>query len=136
MLASCIESESEECAFLNIWRPDVTEKRGSIIKRSLSPAVSRKCVSVSTPSEEEKLFEHFQSWDCALDQTGNRESLALFESGLPVMVFLYGGGFNNGGSCEPIYRGDILSANQSIIVVTLDYRLGVLGFLHIPVGEL
>lgn len=50
---------------------------------------------------------------------------------LPVMVWIYGGGLENGSSSTPLYAGDRL-ARKGVIVVTLNYRLGVFGFLAHP----
>jgi len=50
---------------------------------------------------------------------------------LPVMVFIYGGGFTNGNAAMPLYWGDRL-ARRGVIVVTFGYRLGALGFLALP----
>jgi para-nitrobenzyl esterase len=50
---------------------------------------------------------------------------------LPVMVWIYGGSFRSGGSAMPIYDGTQL-AKHGVIVVTLNYRLGWLGFLDLP----
>ena len=50
---------------------------------------------------------------------------------LPVMVWIYGGGFRNGGSALSIYDGREL-AQHGVVVVTLNYRLGWLGFLDLP----
>jgi para-nitrobenzyl esterase len=47
---------------------------------------------------------------------------------LPVLVWLHGGAFTGGSGSVPIYNGAGL-ANEGIIVVTLNYRLGVYGFL-------
>jgi para-nitrobenzyl esterase len=49
----------------------------------------------------------------------------------PVMVWLYGGGFFGGAGSEPRYAGDAL-ARKGAVVVTLNYRLGSLGFLAHP----
>jgi para-nitrobenzyl esterase len=49
----------------------------------------------------------------------------------PVMVWLYGGGFFGGAGSEPRYAGDGL-ARKGAVVVTLNYRLGALGFLAHP----
>lgn len=56
--------------------------------------------------------------------------------GLAVMVFLHGGGFVHGASSQRLYPGGPalydgagMAASQGIVVVTLNYRLGVLGFL-------
>ena len=48
---------------------------------------------------------------------------------LPVMVFLHGGSFIRGGSAVPTYEGTALAAGGPVVVVTLNYRLGALGFL-------
>ena len=49
----------------------------------------------------------------------------------PVMVFFPGGGFTNGSTSIPLYRGDRL-ARRGVVVVTVGYRLGPLGFLALP----
>jgi para-nitrobenzyl esterase len=50
---------------------------------------------------------------------------------LPVMVFIHGGGYTNGATSLPLYWGDRL-AKRGVVVVTLAYRLGVLGYLAHP----
>jgi len=50
---------------------------------------------------------------------------------LPVIVWIYGGGYVNGSASMPLYRGDRL-AQKGAIVVTVAYRLGPLGFLALP----
>lgn len=47
---------------------------------------------------------------------------------LPVMVFFYGGGFFMGSASTPAYNAHGL-ASKGAVVVTLNYRLGILGFL-------
>lgn len=47
----------------------------------------------------------------------------------PVMVWIHGGGFINGSSSTPWYDGTSLSSRGDVVVVTLNYRLGALGFL-------
>jgi len=48
-------------------------------------------------------------------------------SDLAVMVWVHGGGFQSGASNE--YHGAFLAASGNVIVVTINYRLGVFGFL-------
>ncbi len=50
---------------------------------------------------------------------------------LPVLVYYYGGGFVAGDGSEPRYDGESLAA-KGIVVVTMNYRLGVFGFLAHP----
>lgn len=50
---------------------------------------------------------------------------------LPVMVWIHGGGFLEGGSAVPLYDGTDL-AKHGVVVVTINYRLGVLGFFAHP----
>jgi len=53
------------------------------------------------------------------------------KDGLAVMVWFYGGGFQAGSSSEPRYDGENF-AKKGIIVVSVNYRLGVFGFLSHP----
>lgn len=47
---------------------------------------------------------------------------------LPVMVWIYGGGFSAGATSNPLYSGEKL-AERGVVVVSLAYRVGPLGFL-------
>nr|XP_004652429.1 cholinesterase isoform X2 [Jaculus jaculus]XP_045017735.1 cholinesterase isoform X2 [Jaculus jaculus] len=49
-----------------------------------------------------------------------------------VMVWIYGGGFQTGTSSLPVYDGKILARVERVIVVSMNYRVGALGFLAIP----
>jgi len=50
---------------------------------------------------------------------------------LPVMVWIHGGGLENGSGSNALYAGDVL-ARRGVIVVTFNYRLGVFGYLADP----
>jgi para-nitrobenzyl esterase len=47
---------------------------------------------------------------------------------LPVMVWIYGGGFTGGGTSEPRQDGEKLT-HKGVIVVSMNYRLGIFGFM-------
>jgi para-nitrobenzyl esterase len=49
----------------------------------------------------------------------------------PVMVWIHGGGYANGATSMPLYRGDRL-ARRGVVFVSLAYRLGPFGFLAHP----
>jgi para-nitrobenzyl esterase len=50
----------------------------------------------------------------------------------PVLVWIHGGAFVSGTGSTPLYRGAALAARGDVVVVTCNYRLGVLGFLGHP----
>ncbi|MCA9644108.1 MAG: carboxylesterase family protein [Polyangiaceae bacterium] len=47
----------------------------------------------------------------------------------PVMVYLHGGGFVSGAGSSPLYESTRVASQGDVVVVTLNYRLGALGFL-------
>jgi len=49
----------------------------------------------------------------------------------PVMVWIHGGGFVIGSGSQPIYDGAPLARRGDVVVVTINYRLGLLGFLYL-----
>jgi para-nitrobenzyl esterase len=52
-------------------------------------------------------------------------------AGLPVMVWIYGGGFTTGGTSENRQDGQFL-ARRGVVVVSMNYRLGIFGFMAHP----
>ena len=52
------------------------------------------------------------------------------ERDLPVMVWIHGGGNNSGATNWSVYNGARLAAQANIVVVTVQYRLGPLGWLY------
>ena len=52
------------------------------------------------------------------------------EAKKPVMVWLHGGGYANGSSIEQVaYEGDCLAEYGDVVVITVNHRLNILGFL-------
>jgi para-nitrobenzyl esterase len=49
----------------------------------------------------------------------------------PVMVWIHGGAFVNGSGSTPWYDGTSFAARNDVVCVTINYRLGALGFLHL-----
>jgi para-nitrobenzyl esterase len=53
------------------------------------------------------------------------------QTGLPVLVWIHGGAFNSGSGACAVYDGEAL-ARRGIVYVSINYRLGVMGFLAHP----
>ncbi|MFQ5696721.1 MAG: carboxylesterase/lipase family protein [Myxococcota bacterium] len=49
----------------------------------------------------------------------------------PVLVWIHGGGFRNGQGAIPWYDGSSFARRGDLVTVTLNYRLGALGFAHL-----
>jgi para-nitrobenzyl esterase len=56
---------------------------------------------------------------------------AVDDAARPVMVWIHGGAFVAGSGHVPWYNGSNLARLHDVVVVTLNYRLGALGFLHL-----
>ena len=69
-------------------------------------------------------------------ESENCLNLNLWTPGLdgarrPVMVWIHGGGFTIGAGSQEIYDGSILAQRGNVVIVTINYRLGPLGFLRL-----
>jgi para-nitrobenzyl esterase len=51
--------------------------------------------------------------------------------GKPVMVWVHGGAYILGSSAQPLYQGRVLASSGDVVVITVNYRLGALGFLDL-----
>ncbi len=49
----------------------------------------------------------------------------------PVLVWFHGGGFSIGSGSWPVYDGAALARRGDAVVVTVNHRLGILGYLHL-----
>jgi para-nitrobenzyl esterase len=57
---------------------------------------------------------------------------APLPAGYPVMVWIHGGGYYTGGGADPSSWSDRLAAAGKVIVVTINYRLDIFGFMAHP----
>jgi para-nitrobenzyl esterase len=81
------------------------------------------------PHTEEFMSQDTISEDCLFLNLWTPARTA--EDKLPILVWLHGGGLTEGAGSVKVYDGEEL-AKKGIIVVTINYRLGVLGFLAHP----
>lgn len=75
-----------------------------------------------------KLMKYFQmNEDCLYLNIYTPGKDVQAKSKNPVMVFIHGGSFSFGGA--DVFSGEVISSFYDVIVVTLNYRLNVFGFL-------
>jgi para-nitrobenzyl esterase len=110
------------------WRPAQPPRPWSGTFEATSPGPvapqSRPLPGMALPGEPTEQDENcltLNVWTPGLD--GGRR---------PVMVWLHGGGFTSGTGYGLLYFGDHLARGGDVVVVTLNYRLGALGFLAHP----
>ncbi len=91
-------------------------------------------VAPQNPSIMEALFEGSAAqWDedCLYLNVWTPEpSSPTGGPGRPVMVWIHGGGFEMGSGTSPLYDGTHF-ASRGVVLVTLNYRLGALGFIEL-----
>jgi para-nitrobenzyl esterase len=85
---------------------------------------------VSALGELIGLSTEYQGSDCLHVTVWRPESRG--DTPLPVMVWIHGGSFEAGAASNPIANGAELCARGNVIVVSLQYRTGILGFLSLP----
>ena len=86
-----------------------------------SSAFGAECIQPGPPGAS-------MSEDCL---TLNVWTPAAAGAALPVIVYIYGGGYAIGASSQPVFDGAFL-ARHGVVVVTLNYRVNVFGFLALP----
>ena len=78
----------------------------------------------------QKQVESCQFLSIAIPEDADRDSK------LPVMVWYHGGSYKNGGCENDIYDRGFLAKEQNVIVVGVNYRLGVTGLVRDEKGDL
>ncbi|XP_029965176.1 acetylcholinesterase-like [Salarias fasciatus] len=79
----------------------------------------------NTPLSEDCLY--LNVWSPRVNKTQSQPSPLA-----PVLVWIYGGGFFSGTASLDIYDGHFLSKAEGVVVVSMNYRVGALGFLSLP----
>lgn len=93
---------------------------GAICPMLESPAVSGEVLIPHRFWPENEHCQYLNIWTKSIDSLAKK----------PVMVWLHGGGFSTGSSIEQIaYEGENLAAYGDVVVVTVNHRLNILGYL-------
>jgi len=103
---------------------------------SIQPLGSAATDASSNQLPKDRVTEQSQSEDC-LRLTITRPSSIPTSTLLPVLVFLHGGAFFVGGGERSYYSpltfcAAALAQSQPLVFVSMNYRLGALGFFHSP----
>jgi para-nitrobenzyl esterase len=114
---------AESPALANRFLPPVAHKPWS--KTLDAYAFGSFCPQVYDPVEIDDPKEDLSNEDCL---TLNIWTPAPAPEKRAVMVFIHGGGYVVGGSKERFYYGDALATKGDVVVVTFNYRIGLLGF--------
>ncbi|MFE8597771.1 carboxylesterase/lipase family protein [Archangium violaceum] len=92
-------------------------------RSAIGTAVSREVVAALVTPDTQAMSEDclvVNVWTTGVADGGKR----------PVMVWLHGGGFVEGSGSASLYDGTALSRRGDVVVVTLNHRLGALGYLY------
>ncbi|XP_017573314.1 neuroligin-1 isoform X1 [Pygocentrus nattereri] len=118
VVSSYVQDQSEDCLFLNIYVPTEDVKR---ISKECARKPGKKICRKGGPLTKK------QNDDLGDNDGAEDEDIRESGSPKPVMVFIHGGSYMEGTG--NMFDGSILASYGNVIVITLNYRLGVLGFL-------
>ena len=113
------------------WEPPIPYVYDAGVHECTSPAP----FAVQLPSKIESALVGMAYEDYPQEESCQYLSItmpmgATPESSLPVMVWIHGGAYRNGGCDGPSYNRSPLVRENGVVVVGVNYRLGVLGFVR------
>ncbi|KAL0973762.1 hypothetical protein UPYG_G00210860 [Umbra pygmaea] len=117
IVASYIQDQNEDCLYLNIYVPTEDVKR--ISKECARKPNKKMCRKGGTHAKK-------QGEDVS-DNDGDEDEDIRDTGAKPVMVYIPGGSYMEGTG--NMIDGSVLASYGNVIVITLNYRVGVLGFL-------
>ncbi|XP_032114144.1 neuroligin-1 isoform X1 [Sapajus apella] len=118
VVSSYVQDQSEDCLYLNIYVPTEDVKR---ISKECARKPGKKICRKGGPLTKKQTDD--------LGDNDGAEDEDIRDSGgpKPVMVYIHGGSYMEGTG--NLYDGSVLASYGNVIVITVNYRLGVLGFL-------
>ena len=123
LISSCVRSVGvdmwnprarldEDCLYLSIWSPATEALHVNTPTTTITTNSPSSTISSSSPS-------------CARPSADLRA----------VLVWVHGGGYETGASSSDVYEGSALAAAGDVLVLSVQYRLGALGFLYLGVAS-
>lgn len=109
------------------WRPPQPPPKRSAPLDARQARPEQRCIQAALHSAA---LEIEGSEDCLTLNIWAPQHAADSAAALPVMIWLHGGANLRGGAAD--YDASALAARGDVVVVTLNYRLGLLGWLHHP----
>ncbi|XP_075717743.1 neuroligin-1 isoform X2 [Rhinoderma darwinii] len=118
VVSSYVQDQNEDCLYLNIYVPTEDVKR-----------ISKECVRKPGKKICRKGGPLTKKQTDDLGDNEGAEDEDIRDSGgpKPVMVYIHGGSYMEGTG--NLFDGSVLASYGNVIVITVNYRLGVLGFL-------
>ncbi len=113
------------------WRPPQPTAHWDGVRKAdrFGPSAMQPDTGAFGPWTREFIFGNEVSEDCLYLNIWTAAQDAKAKR--PVLVYIHGGGFSGGSGEVAVYDGEEL-AKKGLIVVTINYRLGALGFLTHP----
>ena len=114
----------------NRFKPPIEKERSEKVYEAYY--LGKSCIQTVCDSEVASQYE--QGEDCLTLNIWRNISSSVEKK--PVMVFIHGGAFGWGGTADPLYEGtNLLKSHKDIILVTINYRLNILGFINLSILE-
>ena len=82
--------------------------------------------AIQNINPQEDSSKNQQSEDCLTLNIWRRGE----KKNLPVMMFIHGGSFVGGGAGDPLYNGKNIASSDDVVIVTINYRLNIFGFMN------
>ena len=126
---------TEDCLYLNIWKADPASSEKALTSGEKKPtagaeknkATEKKAEDKPTAGGEKAEKAAEKSWEKSSENSGENRGEKK-----PVMVWIHGGGYEVGGTADPLYEcSNLVRENPDIIAVSIAYRVGVFGFFHL-----
>jgi para-nitrobenzyl esterase len=101
------------------FQPALPEEKWQQVRDATRYAAAAPQIGEEGPGNEDCLY--LNVWTPGLRDGARR----------PVLVYIHGGGFNNGSGSAPVYDGTRLCRRGDVVVITLNHRLNAFGYLYL-----